>query len=254
MNLRAICDAGPVSRILYGVAAVDGHSSRPAITGKLKRPTRKCGAPGRHALGAACAVPNSFPIWSCSVWGLPCPGHYCPGGALLPHLFTLTASLDVISEGSATAFRLLRPRVRLERDSSRRSLTCGGMFSVALSVEQVSSCPPGRYPAHCPAEFGLSSLLPRSLAREHPTTRSACRGPVRRAFAPRRRPSSPASAIHIIDRSRTPRDEENRRDQFKPYLMRYTVHNFWLLFTQAIVMMSPQHQVAFPAFKYRVVA
>ena len=36
---------------------------------------------------------NSLPIWSCSVWGLPCPRHYCRGGALLPHLFTLTASL-----------------------------------------------------------------------------------------------------------------------------------------------------------------
>jgi hypothetical protein len=31
-----------------------------------------------------------LPIWSCSVWGLPCPRHYCRGGALLPHLFTLT--------------------------------------------------------------------------------------------------------------------------------------------------------------------
>ena len=35
----------------------------------------------------------SFPIWSCSVWGLPCPRHYCRGGALLPHLFTLTPAL-----------------------------------------------------------------------------------------------------------------------------------------------------------------
>ena len=33
---------------------------------------------------------GSLPIWSCSVWGLPCPLHYCGGGALLPHLFTLT--------------------------------------------------------------------------------------------------------------------------------------------------------------------
>ena len=31
-----------------------------------------------------------LPIWSCSVWGLPCPRHYWSGGALLPHLFTLT--------------------------------------------------------------------------------------------------------------------------------------------------------------------
>jgi hypothetical protein len=36
---------------------------------------------------------GSLPIWSCSVWGLPCPLHYCGGGALLPHLFTLTQAL-----------------------------------------------------------------------------------------------------------------------------------------------------------------
>src|ERR1700722_20021872 len=36
---------------------------------------------------------NFLPIWSCSVWGLPCPRHYCRGGALLPHLFTLTPAL-----------------------------------------------------------------------------------------------------------------------------------------------------------------
>ena len=34
-----------------------------------------------------------LPIWSCSVWGLPCPLHYWDGGALLPHLFTLTRTL-----------------------------------------------------------------------------------------------------------------------------------------------------------------
>src|ERR1019366_1297521 len=38
---------------------------------------------------------NSLPIWSCSVWGLPCPAHYCSGGALLPHLFTLTSALPL---------------------------------------------------------------------------------------------------------------------------------------------------------------
>jgi len=36
---------------------------------------------------------DSLPIWSCSVWGLPCPLHCCSGGALLPHLFTLTPAL-----------------------------------------------------------------------------------------------------------------------------------------------------------------
>ena len=39
---------------------------------------------------SATEAANSLPIWSCSVWGLPCPRHYCRGGALLPHLFTLT--------------------------------------------------------------------------------------------------------------------------------------------------------------------
>jgi hypothetical protein len=31
------------------------------------------------------------------------------------------------------------------------------MFSVALAVCEPSRSHPGRYPAHCPAEFGLSS-------------------------------------------------------------------------------------------------
>ena len=39
-------------------------------------------------------VSSFLPIWSCSVWGLPCPLHYCRGGALLPHLFTLTSPCD----------------------------------------------------------------------------------------------------------------------------------------------------------------
>ena len=33
----------------------------------------------------------------------------------------------------------------------------GGIFSVALAVHEPSRSRPGRYPAHCPAEFGLSS-------------------------------------------------------------------------------------------------
>jgi hypothetical protein len=34
---------------------------------------------------------KSLPIWSCSVWGLPCRACYQSRGALLPHLFTLTS-------------------------------------------------------------------------------------------------------------------------------------------------------------------
>jgi hypothetical protein len=77
--------SGPVSRILFPPEADDDHSSWPRITAGLMRPTRRCDAPSRCVSAEA----ESLPIWSCSVWGLPCPEHYCPGGALLPHLFTL---------------------------------------------------------------------------------------------------------------------------------------------------------------------
>ena len=78
--------AGPVSRILSALRQ-DGHSSGPRIAARLKRPTRRLwrAEPARVQLAL-----NFLPIWSCSVWGLPCPAHYCVGGALLPHLFTLT--------------------------------------------------------------------------------------------------------------------------------------------------------------------
>jgi hypothetical protein len=84
---------------------VDDHSSRRHIAAPLKRPTRRfrlppepakaqtSDPPGRagqariRSLGLAA---NSLPIWSCSVWGLPCPRPYGRSGALLPHLFTLT--------------------------------------------------------------------------------------------------------------------------------------------------------------------
>ncbi len=98
----------------------DGHASSPAVARRVERPTRKL---GQAALGR-------FPIWSCSMRGLPCPGHHCPGGALLPHLFTLTA-----------------PR------RERRSVFCGTFLPVTRT---------GRYPAHCLLEFGLSSRSRRS--------------------------------------------------------------------------------------------
>jgi hypothetical protein len=117
------------------------------------------GAAFRRRAGAeheACSLPRaSLPIWSCSVWGLPCHRHYCQRGALLPHLFTLTPA-----EGSLL-------------DQSRYR---GGMFSVALAVHGPSRPCPGRYPAHCPAEFGLSSPGGSALARSAPaaTARSSC--------------------------------------------------------------------------------
>ncbi len=77
-------------------------------------PSRRTGigtrvsAPGRHASAARVWPSDSLPIWSCSVWGLPCHRLYRRRGALLPHLFTLTPG-----------------------DEAH-----GGIFSVALAVSE----------------------------------------------------------------------------------------------------------------------
>jgi len=49
--------------------------------------------------------------------------------------------------------------VRSYRTFSPLPVPCetGGIFSVALSVHPGLPGLPGRYPAHCPSEFGLSS-------------------------------------------------------------------------------------------------
>jgi hypothetical protein len=80
-------------------SVVCGHSSRRRVAADAhQRPTRRF----RHLLeppvayradtprGLVLAACASLPIWSCSVWGLPCPRLYKRSGALLPHLFTLT--------------------------------------------------------------------------------------------------------------------------------------------------------------------
>src|SRR5215218_6844248 len=72
-----------------------------------------------------------LPIWPCSVRGFACHPCYHERGALLPHLFTLTSRLT--------------PEGRVEG----RYIFCATFLQVTLT---------GRYPAHCPAEFGLSSL------------------------------------------------------------------------------------------------
>ena len=126
---------------------------------------------------------NFLPIWSCSVWGLPCPRHYCRGGALLPHLFTLTpASLQGLcylhleqSEGSGRAARIVRVYLRTNQSRARHASSqspCNDAEAVyflwhfpssfPLQISQKAAKfrmghPPGRYPAHCSAEFGLSS-------------------------------------------------------------------------------------------------
>ncbi len=113
----------PVSRVLSWII-IHLEPLSPTI---LKQPTRK-----------QCGQHHSFPIWSCSEWGLPCHCCYQQRGALLPHHFTLTSRDQLI-------------------DNWRYTLCCTGR---GLS-------PPRRYLAPCPVEPGLSSSS-TSLARTKP--------------------------------------------------------------------------------------
>ncbi len=159
----------------------------------------------------ACAVTHSFPIWSCSVWGLPCPVHYCASGALLPHLFTLTATVEHLrlcglapalpsrpaqkrigfrhslqSKGSATAcacFTLASGQSRtaftVRSPGRRRYILCGTFRKVSLNS-------PSRTLSGT-LLCGVRTFL--SLDRAARETRRS---------QARQRPSGSTSATHII--------------------------------------------------------
>ena len=115
--------------------AGEDHFSGTCIATGLMQPTRDSGGAGR----------SSSPIWPCSEWGLPCDLRYRRPGALLPHHFTLTCAHEV---------------------GHRRYVFCGTFRRLTA---------PGRYPAPCPAELGLSSDRqaasdPHSLAPKTPHT------------------------------------------------------------------------------------
>ena len=140
-NLRATSDAGPISRILYSVAAVMVIPlGRPSLDGSSDLPGSMAPRAKTH------------------------PGRCHPG--FLPYLVLLRV-------GFTMPRSLLAGRCALTAPFHPYPAKRGGMFSVALSVERpcktprhvkrVSGAPrrrpPGRYPAHCSAEFGLSSLV-----------------------------------------------------------------------------------------------
>ena len=85
---------GPVSRILScAVIPLDAASPRTFnsdLPGGFGNRSSRLGASGRCAAPPGSLAAASLPIWSCSVWGLPCPRRYRRSGALLPHHFTLT--------------------------------------------------------------------------------------------------------------------------------------------------------------------
>src|SRR5271165_5529217 len=85
---------GPVSRILScAVIPLGGALPLALISdlpGGFEKSLSPLDAPGRCATPSWLLSGVSLPIWSCSVWGLPCLLAYARSGALLPHLFTLT--------------------------------------------------------------------------------------------------------------------------------------------------------------------
>jgi len=135
--------AGPVSRILSAVAGRTviplGHA---LLRGSSDLPGG-CGAPSRHAfqLSPEGLRQKSLPIWSCSVWGLPCPAHYCDGGALLPHLFTLTWALRPGRYVFCGTFRRTIPPVKARGPSRTLSgtLLCGVRTFLCLATATVRS-------------------------------------------------------------------------------------------------------------------
>ena len=140
--------AGSVSRILSASRSLqDGHSSRPHITMRLQRPTRNF-----HPIAGSLAVDAPSRrvrtlLPARSLFGLaPCGVCHAP----------------TITGRAVRSYRTFSPLPRPKP---------GGMFSVALAVDWPLRQPPGRYPAHCSAEFGLSS---RTGEPAPATVRSGC--------------------------------------------------------------------------------
>ena len=113
------------------------------LPGGFSTCSSRLGASGRCAAGAWLLAPASLPIWSCSVWGLPCLRHYCRSGALLPHLFTLTSAWGSNSVGFPVGL-LQRSAPRSGCPMQWRYLFCGT----------------GRPRAFKPASRTLSGTLP----------------------------------------------------------------------------------------------
>ncbi len=134
----------PVSRILFpstrgalrrATLSDNDHSSRPVIAHWLRRPTRwlRTGRPTNAcASGRRLATPAAPPYLVLLRAG------FCLPPTLPPARCALTAPFHPYP--STRRLRALRVE--------------GGIFSVPL-IRQVAL--PGRYPAHCPSEFGLSS-------------------------------------------------------------------------------------------------
>jgi hypothetical protein len=184
---------GPVSRILSRAVIPLGAalprtliSDLPGGSGFVLEPPGRTG-PVRSALMApGVALPSLFVLAPCGVY--PAPG--LTAGAVRSYR---TISPLPRHRGNQPGKPGRRSGVALDRNPTyviAMRGSRGGIFSVALAVCWPLSPHPGRYPAHCPAEFGLSSpgslvahaagsdrpvLLPRSSLPRKLSSSAACR-------------------------------------------------------------------------------
>ena len=187
--MRAASDAEPISRILYGVAAADGHSSRPVITDRLKRPTRKFGVSEQRRI-LNMASPSSFlPYLVLLRVG------FAMRRALLRDRCALTAPFHPYpAQSQARGLRLLCLRVRLKADRlAIRSLMCRAVYFLWHFPSSHFSAAPKRA-TEAPSRTLSGTLL--CGVRTFLSLDRAARE-TRRPRA-RQRPSGSTSAIHII--------------------------------------------------------
>jgi len=126
----------PVSRVLSWAII---HLGPPSPTASSDLPGSPCGR------GHPSQNDESTPLFGLAPGGVyRAAACYQPRGALLPHHFTLTQPSPW-------------------RAPARRYVFCATFLQVTLT---------GRYPAHCPTEFGLSS--PHAHRSEHARRSSGC--------------------------------------------------------------------------------
>ena len=135
-------------------------------------------APGRHRAAALLLAATSLPIWSCSVWGLPCLRRYRRSGALLPHHFTLTPALEISQRRSYPASRANTGIAFPGRPSNRIRRNGGG---VAEAVSFLWHWPSAGFEAHVPDVIRHTALrssdFPPPDCRLAPTLRQRPPGP-----------------------------------------------------------------------------
>jgi len=136
-----------------GSASADGSPLQGWVSAMFRAP----GASGRCA--AELVWLRFLPIWSCSVWGLPCLRVTAGAVRILPHFspFPGAGSLERGLPGNRPLGYCV-PGALVHKEEVAEAVFFLWQLAV-MGFEATSRC----YPAHCPAEFGLSS--PRTYLR-----------------------------------------------------------------------------------------